>query len=148
MRVKEERKPRTKIVRKNYGPSDRVMVEFPEETMTKQAFKDECDINNILRRFEKTGQLPDLIKQNPQYGDFSNVPEYQQALNTVQHAQEQFAALSSKIRERFANDPAKFLQFATDPANAPEMVRMGLATQVAPTPSPASPNPPGGPAEG
>ena len=27
----------------------------PEDTFVKQYFKDECDINNILNRFEKTG---------------------------------------------------------------------------------------------
>jgi len=104
----------------------------PEDTFVKQYFKDECDINNILNRFEKTGILPDLIKQNPQYGDFSELPDYQQAIELVQKAQEQFTSLSAKIRDRFENDPAKFLEFATDPKNIDEMVTLGLATKIEP----------------
>ena len=39
------------------------------ESMTQQSFKDECDINVILRRFAVTGELPDNIRV-PQYQDF------------------------------------------------------------------------------
>jgi len=92
-----------------------------------QAHKEECDINAIVARFTKTGQLPALIKQNPQYGDFSQPQDYMQAMNTVVHAKTQFEALSAKVRERFNNDPQKFLEFATNPANAKEMVDLGLA---------------------
>lgn len=102
------------------------------ETMTQQQHKDDCDINNILKRYEKTGILPDLIKADPQYGDFSTVPSYQQALDTVYKAQEQFDALGAKIRERFQNDPEKFLQFVNDPKNIDEMCSLGLATKVQP----------------
>ena len=63
---------------------------FPD-TMTKQSFKDECDINNILKKYETTGALPSLILENPQYGDYSNVPAYQDALNIVMKAEEQFS---------------------------------------------------------
>lgn len=95
--------------------------------MTKQSFSDECDINNILRRYEKTGQLPDRIKENPRYGDFSQPFDYQESLNIVIHAQEQFSLLSARVRERFNNDPQKFLEFTADPENLPEMVELGLA---------------------
>lgn len=94
---------------------------------TKQHFKDECDINNILARYEKTGQLPSLIKENPKYGDFSSPLQYQDSLNLVLHAQTQFEALGSRVRERFSNDPQKFLAFMQDPNNIDEMVQLGLA---------------------
>lgn len=113
------------------------------ESLAVQSEKDACDINHIMRRFEKTGVLPDAIKQNPQYGDFSEVPVYQEALNTVLHAETQFSMLDARIRERFQNDPAKFLEFVHDPANGEEMVKMGLATlreQPAPTPAPKAKN--------
>lgn len=96
--------------------------------MTKKAFKDECDVNHIMRRFEKTGQLPVINRGTPLYGDYSEVPTYQDALNIVERAEQQFAGLPSVVRARFANDPAQFLNFANDPTNAEEMVKMGLAT--------------------
>ena len=71
-----------------------------------------------------------MISQNARYGDFSQVTDYQNSLNVVKHAQDQFAALSSTVRKRFDNDPAKFLEFATDPSNLSEMVSLGLATQT------------------
>lgn len=111
---------------------DQGMV-FPEETMTQQQFKDECDINNILRN-SQNGILPDFIKTNGKYGDFSDVNTYQEALNTVLFAKEQFSMLPSNIRERFGNDPALFLEFATNDENMEEMVNMGLATQTNPDP--------------
>lgn len=98
------------------------------DSRTKQSFKDECDINNILKKYNKTGQLPDLIKSNPQFGDFSNSLDYVSSLNLVIHAQAQFDALPSHLRSRFHNDPAQFLAFCDDPKNDPELVRLGLAT--------------------
>lgn len=120
-----------------YSPSVDKGISFdPKEGRTKQSFKAECDINNILKRYEKSGLLPDLIKTNPQYGDFSNVPDYQESLNIVHKAHEQFALLDSRVRKRFDNDPAKFLAFASDPHSGDEMVALGLATIV---PSPETP---------
>lgn len=136
--------------RANYQGSDGWPGIDCGESLTKQAFSDECDINKIMRRAEQTGELPDMIKNNPQYGDFSDVPTYQEACNVVQKAEEQFNALNAHIRSRFSNDPAQFLEFATNPANAREMIKMGLATQrmestqplqSAVTPSPASSGP-------
>lgn len=97
--------------------------------MTKQSFTKECDINYIVARFEKTGLLPDIIKSNPQYGDFANVLDYKQGLELVMRAEEQFDALSWKVRERFHNNPAEFLEFCNDPNNGKEMVELGLAIE-------------------
>lgn len=106
----------------------RISVEFNDQSRTKEAFKDECDINMIMRKYMKTGQLPDMIKENPRYGNFADALDYQESLNMVLFAQEQFLALPSQVRERFGNDPAQFLAFATDPRNGGEMIKMGLAT--------------------
>lgn len=116
--------------RKNYDPrsEDRPVI-VCGKGRTKQSFRDDCDINNILKKYNKTGQLPGLIKTNPQYGDFSEVGTYQDALAVVLHAQSQFEGLPSAVRARFSNDPASFLAFATNPQNGEEMVRMGLATK-------------------
>lgn len=95
---------------------------------TKQSFAEEADINNIMKKYKDHGILPDLIRQDPHYGDFSEVATYQESLNIVILAQEQFNGLSAELRGRFNNDPAKFLEFANDPANAQEMVDRGLAT--------------------
>ena len=103
-----------------------------EPSMTQQSAKDECDINNILKRYEKTGILPDLIREDGAYGDFSEVPEYQEALNIVEKAQFQFNSLDGHLRKRFDNEPAKFLEFCQNPANLEEMYTLGLAIRPEP----------------
>lgn len=97
------------------------------ESMTKQSEKDSADINFIMKRYQKTGILPDLIKKEPRYGDFSEVTDYIQAIQIVQHAEEQFSALDAHIRKRFNNDPSQFLNFVQDPQNQNELIKMGLA---------------------
>lgn len=99
---------------------------------TQQHFKDECDINNIMKRFQTTGVLPDLIKSNPAYGDFSTVPDFLDAMNILNHAHDQFSSLSSRVRARFDNDPQQFLNFVNDPSNNAEMIELGLATKKQP----------------
>lgn len=102
---------------------------------TKQSDKKGCDINFILDRYHKTGYLPDLVKKNPRYGDFSEVPDFQNAADLVAKAEEQFAALDAKTRKRFNNDPAEMLRFANDPANLEEMYKLGMAVRP-PEPEP------------
>lgn len=96
---------------------------------TRQSEKDACDINKIMAKYTKTGRLPDLIRQNPLYGDFSKVVDYQQAIDIIQKAKMQFDELSLEVRKRFDYDPAKFLEFAENSQNISEMVKMGLAIE-------------------
>ena len=103
-------------------------IEFTEPSLTKQSFRDECDINNILRQFNVTGQLP-VGSVQPQYGDFSGITDYQSALNAVMAAQDCFLQLPAKLRARFDNDPALFVEFASDEANKDEMKALGLLRQ-------------------
>lgn len=116
---------------------------------TKQSFRDDSNINNIIKKYNETGLLPDLIKKEPQYGDFAKTQDFQSSLNLVIKAQEQFDALSATVRKRFNNDPAEMLAFVNDKRNQEELVKLGLATkrpvpkeQVAPArPSETSPAP-------
>ena len=49
-------------------------IKFDKSTaMTKQSFKDECDINKIMAKFQKTGALNHYAKHAPQYGDASGI---------------------------------------------------------------------------
>jgi len=101
---------------------------FTRPSRTQQSFRDECDINNILRQFNVTGELP-VGSVQPQYGDFSGITDYQSALNSVMAAQDSFLALPAKVRAKFDNDPAVFLDFVSDEANKDEMKALGLLRQ-------------------
>lgn len=102
------------------------------ESLTKQEFKDECDINIVLSRYK---DHPPRAWGNPptlRFGDFADAPEFLEAQLLVKEAEETFRALPVQVRDRFGFDPAKFLAFAQDPANIDEARRLGLA--VAPPP--------------
>jgi len=108
----------------------------PNSRWTKQSFKDECDINTIMSRYQSTGELPDLALTAPQYLDASTVPDFQSMQNTLVEAQGLFDALPSKVRSRFGNDPGEFLAFVSDPSNRSELQSMGLLNE---TLTPAAP---------
>jgi phage internal scaffolding protein len=103
-------------------------MRFSKPSLTKQSFRDECDINTILRKFNVTGQLP-VGSVQPQYGDFSGITDYQSALNAVMAAQDSFLQLPAKVRAKFDNDPALFVEFASNEANKDEMKALGLLSQ-------------------
>lgn len=96
-----------------------------EETRTRQSEAAACNINNIMRRYEKTGVIPPA-KRNAFYADVSTMGDYRTALHQVQSAQDYFMSLPAKLRSRFENDAAAFLDFVSDPANRDEMVELGL----------------------
>lgn len=111
--------------------------------LTNPADGPDCDINNIVAKYHKTGVLPNTNVQGV-FADVSDMPTYQDALQIVINAENQFMALDANTRRKFDNDPAKFLDFVDDPRNGPDLVKMGLATLVPPPPSLAAPDLPGG----
>lgn len=111
------------------------------KSRTKQSFKDQCDINIIMARYNKTGDLTHISQAIPQYGDFSNVPDLHGAMNQVRDAQAEFLLFPAKIRDRFGNDPDQLIQFMSNPDNLKEAVELGLV-QVQPGEKEASLSPP------
>lgn len=100
-----------------------------ENSKTKQSFKDECDINSILKKY-RLDEILEAQKLSPDlYQDFSEMEDFHEAQNIIAHAKEQFAKLPSEVRENFRNDPARFLEFASDPQNIDAMGEMGLAVK-------------------
>ncbi|WNK13409.1 MAG: internal scaffolding protein [Microvirus sp.] len=102
-----------------------------DASMTQQQFKDECDINVIVRMFGITGELPQNVRM-PTYGDFSAVVDYHTAMNAIRASQEAFEALPGAVRERFANDPQRFVDFCSDDRNLDEARKLGLVPATAP----------------
>lgn len=97
-----------------------------DKGVTKQSDLKDCDINAIMKRYERSGVLPDLILKNGSYGDFSDAPTLQEAFEITRHAEEQWSLIDAHIRNRFDNDPVKFAAFANDEKNYDEMAKMGL----------------------
>jgi phage internal scaffolding protein len=111
-------------------------ISCPEPTLAQQHCKDECDINYIVERFGVTGQLPPQTGPMPTYGDFTGIGDYRDALEAVRAADDAFMALPAKVREKFDNDPALFVDFcsSTDPEDRSLAIELGLI------PPPAKPD--------
>lgn len=117
-------------------------------SMTKQSDMEDADINNIVNRFIRTGELPTNIR-TPSYADYEGITDYHTAMNVITEAQSNFNKLPPAIRARFDNDPGQFVEFVTDPKNLEEVRGMGLAPPAkapeAPmAPAGATPTPSGG----
>lgn len=97
--------------------------EFP--SLTQQSFKEEVDINEIVRRFGITGQVPESFNPGV-FGDFTGVDDFHESMNKIAAAQQEFMQLPAAIRERFGNDPGKMLEFLSDSSNKDEAVKLGL----------------------
>lgn len=99
------------------------------ESMTQQQFKDECDINRIMQRYQETGVLVDPMVgtgRQPMFGEFDPEFDLREALDRINLAYEQFNQLPSRIRERFDNSPVKLLEFLRDADNYDEALKLGL----------------------
>lgn len=130
----------TVFVRTPYNyPRDEVSfntgLDCPEPTRAQQHFRDECDINEIVRRFGVTGMV-DQAKIPPQFGDFTGVSDYHTAANAIAKANETFEMMPADLRDRFQNDPSRFVDFVLDEKNVDELRRLKLLPEVQQVPEP------------
>lgn len=109
-----------------------------EPSLTKQDQADACDVNRIIRQYSATGVWTH-VNERAQQGVYADLPggfEYQDALNIIVQGEAAFESLPASVRERFMNDPARFLDFMADPANQDEAIKMGLAIKPPPPEAP------------
>ncbi len=90
---------------------------------TKQAFKDETDINKILQRAEKTGTISHINKYEGAYSDFSNY-DYVENLIKLTRGREIFDDLPAELRNEFSNSPAKFFDYVNEPKNKDRLAEL------------------------
>lgn len=96
-----------------------------DPSLTQQGYESQTDINKIIERFKKTGELPFTFKE-PVYGDVSMLPDYAEALMQVEYAREAFMQLPAELRSKFGNDPQAMLTWVENPANREMAEAMGL----------------------
>lgn len=99
-----------------------------EPSLTQQQFKDECDINTIMRSYQETGTISHLNPRPGIYEDFSGVQDFKESMDLVEYAKKEFMLLPAKVRSRFNNNPAELVEFCNNPNNLEEAVELGLAS--------------------
>lgn len=127
------------MFRTAYSVKDRVQTDVSGPSMTKQSFKDECDINVIMARYEKSGAmlLSSLEQRDPRYLDTTGF-DYHQAMLRVAEANSLFMELPAALRDRFKNDPHELLAFLDDESNRDEAIELGLARPREAAPEPVA----------
>ncbi len=99
------------------------------KSRTKQSFRDQTDINEIVKRHAQTGLYDHLNNTQPTYGDFSQSTELLIALDTVAEARENFASLPADVRALCQNNPVQFLARLADPELFDDLVEAGLPVE-------------------
>lgn len=117
-------------------------------SLTKQSEEPATNINNIIKRYKRTGQLTHISQALGEYRDTSGIPDLAEAMNIVASANSTFAELPAEIRKLCKHDAANFLPFIDDPANFDQCVELGLfpapentAKSVPTPPEPAEESP-------
>lgn len=93
--------------------------------MTQQNHKKECDVNEIIRKYDRKGLITHISRFEAKFGDLRGV-DFKNAMDTVCEAQRHFQELPSEIRKRFQNSPEKLLEFMEDGNNRDEAIKLGL----------------------
>ena len=101
------------------------------QSMTKQSFAKDANINNIMAKYIKTGVPPAAGTRQPNYGDFTDGADYRENIDRILDAQTEFAKLDSDLRKQFNNDPSVMLDFMSNPANLEECQELGLLPKAA-----------------
>jgi len=120
-----------KIIEIRSNGTKRVATVNTEPSKTDQSQAKACDVNNIIAKYKKTGQLTHLKSKQGTYADLSEVTDLLGALTTVQKAQEAFETLPASLRKKLNNDPVRFIEYLKDPKNDEEAIKLGLKVKKA-----------------
>lgn len=120
----------------------RVSTINSEPDMAQQQYKESCDVNNIMKKYEQTGIVTHLAAGQGRYADLGDPVDLMDAKMRVIRAESAFMALPADLRAKCGHDPANFLKMLKDGSNDAELIKLGIihpkksdATTVAPKPS-------------
>lgn len=130
------------------GAGDRISLSTPvgERSLTKQSFKDQADVNLVVRRYATEGTLPYVNPRPGVFGDVSGAVQLQEAIELVRDANDSFQGLPSSVRTLADNSAVNFLQMLSTPDGVSDLQEVGfLPTPPAPTPVVETPPTPAAP---
>lgn len=116
--------------------SNRTALTCLDATKTQQHLAAEQDINNILAKFMRTGELATV--GNPVYQDLPDVVDLQDQMVTSWQVEEAWQNLSAEVRNTL-KDPntfVKYVEHCLERGDLSELEKLGLAKPQAPEPPP------------
>jgi phage internal scaffolding protein len=99
---------------------------------TQQHFRKEANINSIVAKYRTSGLLTNPMHKAtlyPEFGDFSNVTDFQTMQNKMIEINDYFMSLPANIRKEFDNSPQKLMAFMSDEQNIDKARELGLVAK-------------------
>ena len=113
------------VIKNHFSPSEKVLSPSGRKA-AKQEFKDDADLNSIMRKFQKTGAIDHAKIHQGSYGIASPM-QLHEAMNLVKKSESMFNELPSSIRNKFENNAEQFLDYVQNPDNAIEAKELGIS---------------------
>lgn len=127
MAKKEAIKKGQKLISTRANGTKRVQTINDLPSCTQKQWKDDVDVNKIMARYKKTGQITHLRNaQEGVYADLSELPDLLTAKLQIQHAEQTFLQIPASTRAIFNNDPLQLISYLKDPKNHEEAIHLGL----------------------
>lgn len=96
------------------------------KSRTQQHFKDEVNINTIMRKAKRSGILPFKGPEDSVFQDLTGITDYKESLDRIIAIDQRFQQLPANIRSKFGNNPDAILKYLQDPNNEKEARSLGL----------------------
>lgn len=126
--------------------SKRVATYCQEPSLTKQEFKEDADINVILKRVLRTGETPPIVLPE-HFADLTGRTNYFEMASKIADANSAFYMLDAKLRAEHLNDPARWADAvvtALEQGNADQLEKLGIPIEKKPQEQATGSTPPGG----
>jgi len=132
----------TKIqFRTPFTPRVSVSIDFTKsKNHTRSEQAPATDINNIVKRFHKTGVIDWVANNEPQFGDFTNI-NFEEIQNKVAQGKQLFESLPAHVRKEFNNNPSEFIEFIQTKDNIEDMRDGEIDGEQKTTPEPPETQP-------
>ena len=89
--------------------------DFSGGSLTDQSFAASCNVNNIVRHYEKTGIDPYSDRLQNQIFGVATSTSYEEAMRHAAEVNSAFALLPSAERAKHDNNPQQWLDHAVEP---------------------------------
>ena len=106
-----------------------------EDTLTEQSHEKETNINEIVKKHGAVLSQGYVDISSLRFDDVSN-NDFQEMVHMLMKGKESFEKVPSVIRNKFENDPAKFMDFVHNPDSKDQLVEWGMLKESDPPPSP------------
>lgn len=98
------------------------------ESLTQQSEAEFTSIRAYIDKYTRLGVLGNPARiSEAEFGDFASLPrDYGEAVDLINSVNDAFRALPAKVRARYHEDPARFAEALSDPAEIAALTEEGF----------------------